>query len=140
MTTVEQPASVGIIGGGLIGASWAALAAAHGHQVYAWDPAPAARDSFQDRVVAARAQLAILGLTSNGEVALLDRLQDVAAQCTWIQENAPERVDLKRQLLAEIEAAAGSEAIIASSTSSLLWSDLARDLRHPDRFILAHPF
>jgi 3-hydroxyacyl-CoA dehydrogenase len=58
----------------------------------------------------------------------------------WIQENAPEQLDLKRTLLREIEAVAPVDCVIASSTSSLLWSDLAQTLAHPDRFILAHPF
>ncbi len=47
---------------------------------------------------------------------------------------------MKRSLYAEIETAALPDAIIASSTSSLVWSELAAHLRHPERFITAHPF
>jgi 3-hydroxyacyl-CoA dehydrogenase len=49
-------------------------------------------------------------------------------------------VPIKIALYHEIEAAAAPEAVIASSTSSLLWSDLAREMQHPERFLLAHPF
>ena len=106
----------------------------------AWDPDPAARASFLARVAQAQQQLAELGMTGNVPVQLEETLQDVARQSAWIQENAPERLELKIVLLREIEAAAADDTIIASSTSSLLWSDLAAALGNKDRFILAHPF
>lgn len=140
MTAAGQAISFGIIGCGLIGASWAALAAAYGHPVRAWDPDRSARDSFHARVSAARAQLSALGLQGPAEVTLCEQMPEVAATSAWVQENAPERLELKVSLLAEIEAAVSPETVIASSTSSLLWSDLARELRHPERFLLAHPF
>jgi 3-hydroxyacyl-CoA dehydrogenase len=140
MAMAEEQVTVGIIGCGLIGASWAALAAAAGYPVRAWDPEQRAREDFPARVAAAQAQLSELGMTGKADVILADRLQDVARDCRWIQENAPERLELKTALLAEIEAAASAETIIASSTSSLLWSDLASKLRRPTQFLLAHPF
>jgi len=136
----EEQLTVGIIGCGLIGASWAALAASAGYPVHAWDPEPHARKHFPARVAAAQAQLSELGMTGKADVILVDGLQDVARDCRWIQENAPERLELKTALLAEIEAAASAETIIASSTSSLLWSDLASKLSRPAHFLLAHPF
>jgi carnitine 3-dehydrogenase len=140
MAMAEEQLTVGIIGCGLIGASWAALAASAGYPVHAWDPEPHARKHFPARVAAAQAQLSELGMTGKADVILVDGLQDVARDCRWIQENAPERLELKTALLAEIEAAASAETIIASSTSSLLWSDLASNLSRPAHFLLAHPF
>lgn len=140
MAMTDEQVTLGIIGGGLIGASWAALAASSGLSVRAWDPDRAARDSFAGRVAAAQAQLTELGMTGEATVTIVDTIQDVARDCRWIQENAPERLELKTALLAEIEAAAQPGTVIASSTSSLLWSDLARSLQRPAHFLLAHPF
>ena len=52
----------------------------------------------------------------------------------------PERLDLKRGVLAEVDAAAHPGTVIASSTSGLLPSDLQRDLAHPGRMLVGHPF
>ena len=136
----EARITFGIIGCGLIGASWAALAASAGYPVHAWDPEETARKNFLARVAAAQVQLSALGMTGKADVILADTLQDVARDCRWIQENAPERLELKAALLAEVEFASSPETIIASSTSSLLWSELARNLRRPSHFLLAHPF
>lgn len=132
---------VAVIGGGLIGASWAALfARAGGYIVRAWDPSEAARESFADRADKAAKQLVQLGYRAAGGVTVVETLADAVTGADWVQENAPESVELKAKLYGEIEAAAPQDAVLASSTSSLLWSDLARDLNHAKRFILAHPF
>lgn len=132
---------VAIVGAGLIGASWAALFAARGGaMVTAWDPDPAARARFDERLAHARRQLMELDADVGGVVRVVDTLGDCLEGADWIQENAPEKVELKQGLLAEIEGLAPLGAPIASSTSSLLWSDLARLMRNPDRLLLAHPF
>ena len=59
----------------------------------------------------------------------------------FVQENAPEREDLKKDLLAQLDAALKPEAIIASSTSGYMPSDLqSRCTRHPERVLVGHPF
>ena len=133
--------TVAVIGGGLIGASWAALfARAGGYIVRAWDPSEAARESFAVRADKAAKQLVQLGHDAAGGVTVVASLADAVSGADWIQENAPESVELKNKLYREIEAAAPQDAVIASSTSSLMWSDLAGGLAHAGRFILAHPF
>jgi 3-hydroxyacyl-CoA dehydrogenase len=132
---------VAVIGGGLIGASWAALfARAGGYIVRGWDPSEAARESFADRADKAAKQLVQLGYDAAGSVTVVETLAAAVTGAEWIQENAPESVELKNKLYREIEAAAPQDAVIASSTSSLMWSDLAHGLTHAGRFILAHPF
>lgn len=138
--TAADTLSIGIVGCGLIGASWAALASAAGLPVLAWDPSGEARDSFPARVEYAQNQLAELGMCGDGTMRLTETLGELARNSDWIQENAPERLDLKIALLREIEGAASAGTVIASSTSSLLWSDLAAALEVKERFVLAHPF
>jgi carnitine 3-dehydrogenase len=57
-----------------------------------------------------------------------------------VQENAPERPELKVKLFAEIDEAAPPEAIIASSSSSITMSVMQAECRHPERTVIGHPF
>ncbi len=139
--TMPVNQTVAVIGCGLIGASWAALfAECGGHPVIAWDPDQGTRDNFNARVAKATQQLAQLGPVRGGAVRIAGSLEEAVGTATWVQENAPESTPLKTELYRAIEHAAPPEAVIASSTSSLLWSDLARHLQRPERFLLAHPF
>jgi carnitine 3-dehydrogenase len=132
---------VSIVGGGLIGASWAALfASTGGHDVAAWDPSKEAREAFGEKAAKAGAQLLELGARHAGSIRVCDRLEEALEGAAWVQENAPERLDLKLQLYAQMETAVPADAILASSTSSLTWSQLAPGLREPQRLVIAHPF
>ncbi len=132
--------TVAIVGGGLIGASWAALFTANDMDVIAWDPDAAARALFRDRVKAARKQLALLGRRGKGKVKVVARLKAAIAEADFIQENAPEKLELKHKLFAEILSVAKPQATIASSTSSFAWSQLTEGMKEPARLIVSHPF
>jgi len=62
------------------------------------------------------------------------------AGCAFIQENGPERVDVKRDLLAKISAAVPSDSLIATSSSGILISDIQDAAAYPERVLLGHPF
>lgn len=132
--------TVAIVGGGLIGASWAALFTAGGIDVIAWDPDATARALFRERVNAARKQLTMLGRRGRGKLKIVARLKAAVTGADLIQENAPEKLELKHKLFAEILAAAKPEATIASSTSSFAWSALTEGIKDPSRLIVSHPF
>jgi 3-hydroxyacyl-CoA dehydrogenase len=134
--------SIAVIGCGLIGESWAALFVAHGYDVYAWDPLPQVRQGFSSRLLRPLAQLKALGgaAREHGRLIVAETLAEAVAGATLIQENAPENVSAKHALYAEIEATAPADAIIASSTSALTWSELSPGMRQPERLITAHPF
>ena len=133
-----------IVGTGVIGAGWAARFLAHGLDVIAWDPAPDAEDKLRAAVDNAWPALGKLGLYPGADRARLrfaDSLEGLSSQADFVQENAPEREELKKDLLAQIDAAAKPEAIIASSTSGYMPSVLqSRCRRHPERVLVGHPF
>jgi len=133
---------VAVLGCGLIGESWSALFLAHGLDVVAWDPDTAVLAALPQRVERLLGQLQALG-TCSAQPGRLSVAQSVAAavgNAGWIQENAPEKTGVKHSLYAEVEAAARPDAVIASSTSSLTWSDLAAGVVRRERLITAHPF
>jgi carnitine 3-dehydrogenase len=58
-----------------------------------------------------------------------------------VQESAPERLDLKVELLSELDKSCSSEVIIASSTSGYLVSDMIVNCEDaPERVVVGHPF
>lgn len=140
MTAKLSPVSV--IGLGVIGASWTALFLARGMDVVAWDPNRTVQPNFEDSVRRSLSHLDELGqvVKSSGKLSFAPTLEDAVSEIQWIQENIPERVDIKRELYKKIEQIASKSAVIASSTSSFTWTELSADLEHKARFITAHPF
>jgi len=133
---------VAVLGCGLIGESWSALFLAHGLDVVAWDPDTAVLAALPQRVERLLGQLQALGTGSAqpGRLSVAPSVAAAVGDAGWIQENAPEKTGVKHSLYAEVEAAAAPDAVIASSTSSLTWSDLAAGVVRRERLITAHPF
>jgi 3-hydroxyacyl-CoA dehydrogenase len=67
-------------------------------------------------------------------------IRRAVAGCAFIQENGPERVDVKRDLLAKISAAVPSDSLIATSSSGILISDIQDAAAYPERVLPGHPF
>jgi 3-hydroxyacyl-CoA dehydrogenase len=143
-TAPEAISAVGIVGTGAVGASWAALFMAHGMRVFACDPA--ADGESKARALIAQAWPALMQLLGTpakpvpDTFSFLPTIAQVAAQAQVLQENGPERPDLKAQILAEIDAHADAEKIILSSTGGIPPSSLQKVCKHPERFVVAHPF
>ena len=134
---------VAIVGTGVIGSGWAARCLAHGLDVTASDPAPGAEQRLRDSVANAWPALTRVGLAPGADLGRLNFVGDVAAcvrDADFVQESAPENDALKRRILAQIDAAARPDVIIASSSSGLLPSSIQSDCRHPGRVVIGHPF
>jgi carnitine 3-dehydrogenase len=132
--------TVAIVGSGLIGASWSALFLAHGMTVQAWDPNPEALKTLRARVRVATRQLRQLGCRGAGRLVAERDLVNALRGASFVQESAPERLNLKHDLYETIEANIARGTIIASSTSSMTWSALSQKMRYPKRLVVAHPF
>jgi carnitine 3-dehydrogenase len=131
---------VAVVGCGLMGASWASLFLAHGIDVQAHDPASNSEDRLRHFVGHALAQLRELGRTGQGQLRFTPDLSQALENVDFVQENAPEKEELKRQLLAQMDGLLPKPVIVASSTSALERSKIVADCTHPSRFIVAHPF
>jgi len=139
----SKPGSVALLGGGVIGAGWAARFLLNGCDVRLYDPAPEARAGALDVLANARAayeQLTLAPLPPEGELRLVDSVEEAVAGAALVQESAPERVELKRELLAEADRVALPDALICSSTSGLRPTELYAEMERPERFCVAHPF
>lgn len=140
MTT---PRTAALVGAGLIGLSWATLFAARDLQVRLTDP----REDLEEQVERTVRQFA--GSLPPGSpdadallarIALVPDLEQAVTGADVVQENGPERIDLKRDLFARIERAAPGQALILSSTSGLMPTDMSADMTDPGRLLVGHPF
>jgi carnitine 3-dehydrogenase len=139
MTDIRR---VAVISTGVIGASWAALFLAHGLDVTATDPAPGAETALRAAVAAAWPALTALGLAPGADPARLRFVatpEEAVAEAEFVQENGPEDLALKQALFARLDAATPPGAVIASSSSSLLMTEVARECPGAARILGKHP-
>ncbi|WP_207480370.1 3-hydroxyacyl-CoA dehydrogenase [Arenibaculum pallidiluteum] len=136
---------VGIIGSGLIGRAWAIVFARGGCEVRLADASPAEATKALDIIRSSLGDLEGAGLLKEGAGAILARLsvaEDMAeavAGADYVQENLPERLDLKRAAFAGLDRLAPEGAVIASSTSAIPGSAFTEGLAGRGRCLVAHP-
>ena len=138
---------IACIGAGVIGGGWAAYFLARGHDVAAWDPAPDAEARLRTIIEAARPALNSLRPEKTaelddgwGRLTVAGSLADAVRDAEFVQESAPEDLDLKRRLLADLAAATAPGTIVASSTSGFPMTDMAVRAADPSRLVVGHPF
>ena len=126
--------NIAVVGTGVIGASWAAHFLAHGHDVVATDPAPGAEERL-------RADVAAVAGAPPERLTFTSDPAEAAAAADFVQENGPEREDVKHALYAVLDEAARPDVVLASSSSGMLPTVIARGAaRHPERVLVGHPF
>ncbi|WP_208639283.1 3-hydroxyacyl-CoA dehydrogenase NAD-binding domain-containing protein [Bradyrhizobium forestalis] len=137
------PRAVGLLGGGVIGSGWAARFLLNGVDVRLYGPSPRAVERVQKMLANARRafrKLTQVPLPPEGSLKLVDSVAKAVRDVEIVQENAPERLELKQQLLATACRAAAPETLICSSTSMLQPSRLQAQMPRPERLLVAHPF
>lgn len=139
----DEVRTVTCIGAGVIGGGWVAWFLARGYRVVAWDPAEDAEQRLRHLVDSAWPALTELGLAPGASLANLtvaESLADACAEAEFVQESAPEDLELKRTLLADIDAATPPGVVISSSTSGYGMSEMQLRCASPERTVVAHPF
>lgn len=143
MMTRRPVHRVAIVGTGTIGASWATHYLVRGFDVTATDPASTAEAALRSYVAAAWDTAASIGLVPGASPERLTFTSDVAqavGDADFVQENAPERPELKLKLFAEIDDASPPDTILASSSSGITMSQIQAECRRPERTVIGHPF
>lgn len=139
----EAVQTVACIGAGVIGGGWVAYFLSRGYQVRAWDPAADASERLAAVIDAAWPALVEVGLqpgASRDNLTFCETLEDAVGQADFVQESAPENLELKRKLLADIDRAAPPEIAISSSTSGFSMTEMATQAEGAHRLVVGHPF
>ena len=132
-----------VIGAGVIGASWTALFLAAGKDVRAFDPSETARADVEDYVTRAWPTLKEIGLAEDGRrgsLTFAETPEEAAAGADFVQENVPERIDIKLDIYRRIEPHLKPGCIVASSASGLMVKEMQAGWKDPSNFVLGHPF
>jgi len=140
---MSENKTAAIIGGGVIGGGWAARFLLNGWNVIVSDPDPEAERKVGEVLANARRSLPALSDVSvpkEGKLSFAASIAEAVAGADWIQESAPERLDIKHTIFAEIQTHCGQDALIGSSTSGFKPSELQQGAARPEQIFVAHPF
>ena len=136
---------IAIVGAGLVGRAWAIVFARAGYPVMLYDANP---DTVAQSLAAVESSLQDLqefGLISEAPSAIRARmtaaktLKEVLDGAAYVQESTLENVDIKKQIFADMDAVAGPDTILASSTSTFMTSAFATEVKGRHRCLVAHP-
>jgi 3-hydroxybutyryl-CoA dehydrogenase len=128
---------IGVIGGGLMGHGIAYLFAAAGHPVGLFEPSADLRASLPKRL---QALVDLFG----DDAALLkriethDRMASAMKDTKFVFEAAPEKLPLKQQIFAELEAVTAPDTILASNSSAIPSTEIGKHLKHRERVVGTH--
>ncbi len=136
--------NIAVVGSGLIGQAWAIVFARGGHHVKMWDGDPKAVETGISLIAGQVADLKEAGLIDDPR-ALLARisgcktLEEVLDGAEYVQENLPERVEMKKEIFGRMDQLASPTCVLASSTSSIPASAFTEELSGRARCLIAHP-
>ncbi|GGR46453.1 3-hydroxyacyl-CoA dehydrogenase [Nocardioides luteus] len=147
MRSGEDVRTLGVVGTGAIGVSWVALGLEHGLDVVAWDPAEGAEERLRAQVAplvepGGRLRPSVSRPTqSSGALRFAESLDELGTTADLVLESGPERLEVKREIFAALDAAAAPDVLLTSSSSGLMPSTFQDACtRHPERVLVAHPF
>jgi carnitine 3-dehydrogenase len=143
MSPIPGLSRVGLLGGGVIGGGWAARFLLNGVDVRMFDPDPEAPRKVGEVIANARratTKLVMPALPTEGTLTFVATPEEAATDVDFVQESAPERLELKQDLLRRASTAAGPDVVFGSSTSGLLPTLMQQGMTHPERLVVGHPF
>ena len=135
---------IALVGAGLIGQAWAIVFGRAGHEVMLYDAEPGALKRAREAIAARLADLAAFGLVEGpqavlGRIGYATGLAEALDGAGYVQESAPESVEVKRELYGELDRVAAPDAILASSTSGIPASSFTEHIAGRQRCLVAHP-
>ncbi len=136
--------TIAIVGAGLIGRAWATVFASHGFAVRLYDPVEGVAKAARTHIGKNLKELAGHGLVDDpkeslARISLSGSLKEAVKGVALVQENGPEKLEIKRELFAELDALAPKSAVLASSTSFIVASAFAEGLPGKARCLVGHP-
>ena len=144
---VKDIKTVACVGAGVIGYSWALYYSLKKLSVNVYDLTDEKLDLARKRIHESLLNLMKNDVVNEEEITEIENrihyttsMEEAVKNVEFITESGPESYEIKRQMVEEMEKYTSSETIIASSTSGLLVTEIAKNAKHPERFIGAHPY
>ncbi len=133
------------VGGGTMGVFNSLVTAAAGHDCVVYEPSETARASFAER----QGNIAMLSVFAKVieeaalepalvRVRLTDDLDDALQGADLVSESVPDRIEVKRQVHAELDRRCPPGVIVTTNSSSIPVSRIEGNLTHGERFAAFH--
>lgn len=136
---------IGLVGGGLVGSSWAIVFARAGHAVRLFDASESARDAVVPHVQRSLDRMAEHGLLRGpaddiaARISVVPTLEEAVAEADYVQESVREDLAIKVDVAHQIADVMRPQAVVGSSTSGFPSSAFTGDVAHRERFLVVHP-
>ena len=130
-------AKIGIIGAGLMGHGIAYRFAVAGHDIGVFEPSAELRATLPNRLSAIADLLGDDPACLTG-ISVHDQLALAVKDASLVVEAAPEKLALKQQLFADLEANVAADTILASNSSAIPSTEIGRHLTHRERVVGMH--
>jgi len=137
---------IACVGAGLIGQGWASLFSSQGFEVILQD---VSESILGESIRGIRSNLMFLeannllrqGRTDTvlGRIKTCTQIHDAVCHADYVQESVPDSYEIKKQVFKEMDGAAPDHAILASSSSGLLMTEIQKSTKRPQRCVLVHP-
>ena len=138
---------VACVGVGVIGYSWALYYSLKELSVTVYDLTDEKLQLAKKRIHESLVNLKQNDVVSENEIDEIESrisyttsMEEAVKDVQFITESGPENYEVKQKMAEEMEKYTSSDTIIASSTSGLLVTEIAKNAKHPERFIGAHPY
>ncbi|HEY9291988.1 MAG TPA: 3-hydroxyacyl-CoA dehydrogenase family protein [Microlunatus sp.] len=145
ITQTDTPLKIAIVGSGYMGGGIAQVLALAGHRVVLADVSAEVAETNRQRLLAESDAFVADELFQPGSTKIIDEhltaapsIEDAVSDADFIEEAVPEKLELKREILARISAAAPKDAIIASNTSTISINSMADAVDNNARFLGVH--
>ncbi|MEP6646503.1 MAG: 3-hydroxyacyl-CoA dehydrogenase NAD-binding domain-containing protein [Saprospiraceae bacterium] len=137
---------IAVIGAGAMGSGICQVAAMAGHEVMLYDPFPSAIEKARDSILISLNRLVAKNKFDDqeskaifGRIYFIGQIESISISDLVI-EAIIEDVDEKRKIFSQVESIVSENAILATNTSSLSITGLAKVLKKPERFVGIHFF
>ena len=138
---------VACVGAGVIGYSWALYYSLKELSVTVYDLTDEKLQLAKKRIHESLVNLKQNDVVSENEIDEIESrisyttsMEEAVKDVQFITESGPENYEVKQKMAEEMEKYTSSDTIISSSTSGLLVTEIAKNAKHPERFIGAHPY
>ena len=137
---------VACVGAGLVGQGWATIFLSRGLEVIMQDISQEMLNESMKHILLNLKFLETKGLVQKGSVEAgqgriktTTNIADACGHADYVQESVPDTYEIKKRVFEEMDSAAPAHAILASSTSGLLMTDIQEVATRPERCVLVHP-
>ncbi|MFP2905494.1 3-hydroxyacyl-CoA dehydrogenase family protein [Pyxidicoccus sp. 3LFB2] len=142
---IKRLMRVGVVGGGAMGCGIALELATAGRQVVLYNTRPDSSERARVKLERDAALLMETGLLSAerassalGRIRRTTVLAEAAVDQDLVIESVPEDLALKQEVFRQLDRLAAPDTLLASNTTALSVTAIARDCTHPERVLSAH--